>query len=592
MQGSSASWSEPAVQEELAGLLVSREGERLEFKEAKENFHFETLVKYCAALANEGGGRMVLGISDRVPRRVVGTRAFDVVEKTKAGILQRLHLRVEADEWAMPEGRVLVFRVPPHPLGLPISFQGAYWMRSGEELVPMTPDLLRRIFDEVSPDWSAEVCSRATQQDLSPQAIAQFRSLWFRKSGRADLAHLPDDQLLRDAELLVAEGVTWAALVLLGTRQALGRHLAQAEIVFEYKSSEKTGPAEHREEFREGFLLHHDALWELVNRRNPRHSFQDGLFMRDIAAFNEGAVREALLNAVSHRDYRLAGSVFVRQFPDRLEIASPGGFPRGITPENIIDRQFPRNRRIAEALARCGFVERSGQGANRIFESCIRESKPLPDFSQSDDWQVSLVLQGEVRDPGFVRFLEQVSQEFGEAVQTHDFLVLDLVHREQKVPDPLAERLPKLRTLGVLESVGRGRGQRWLLARRFHEFLGSAGTYTLRRGLDQETNKALLLQHLRDSGSLGAPMAELQDVLPSLSRTQIKDLLTELRDHERVELRGRNKGARWFENQIQAEVRPNPPLESRNPRNFEDLKSISDPYPEPNGGGTSRPAPP
>ncbi|MEK7394611.1 MAG: ATP-binding protein, partial [Fibrobacterota bacterium] len=217
---------------------------------------------------------------------------------------------------------------------------------------------------------------------------------------------------------------------------------------------------------------------------------------RAIPAFNEGAIRETLLNAVAHRDYRLAGSVFVRQFPDRIEIVSPGGFPPGITAENLLDRQYPRNRRLAEALARCGFVERSGQGANRIFEACVRESKPLPDFSQSDAWQVSLTLRGQVRDPGSVRFLELVSQEFGEAIRTHDVLVLDLVHREQPIAAPLSDRLTTLRALGVLESVGRGRGQKWMLARRFYEFLGEPGTYTQRRGLDHETNKELLVQHI------------------------------------------------------------------------------------------------
>lgn len=539
-------FSQDRFRDELAVLLASPEGERLEFKEAKESYHFDTLVKYCAALANEGGGRMVLGVTDQIPRRVVGTKAFESLERTKAGIVERLHLRVDAEEWPIPEGRVLVFRVPSRPLGLPISVNGAYWMRAGEDLVPMTPDLLRRIFDEVSPDWSAEICPRATLDDLSPEAIAVFRTLWARKSGRSDLTHLGDDQLLRDAELLVPEGLTWASLVLLGTHQSLGRHLAQAEIVFEYKSTEAAGPAEQREEFREGFLLHHDALWELVNRRNPKHSFQEGFLMRNIATFNEGAVREAILNAVAHRDYRLAGSVFVRQFPGRLEIASPGGFPRGITPENILDRQFPRNRRIAEALARCGFVERSGQGANRIFEACIRESKPLPDFSQSDDWQVSLVLSGQVRDPAFVRFLERLGSETGAAFATQDFLVLDHIHREVAIPSLLQDRLPRLRDLGAVESVGQGRGQHWLLSRRFHRWIGAEATYTRRRGLDHQTNKELLIKHLREAGSGGAPMVDLHRVLPALSRAHVKRLLDELRRDGRARMEGAKRGAKWL----------------------------------------------
>ena len=72
---------------------------------------------------------------------------------------------------------------------------------------------------------------------------------------------------------------------------------------------------------------------------------------------------------------------------------------------------------------------------NRIFEECIRESKPQPDFSHSDEYQVALTLHGEIQDPQFLRFLEQVGQERLTTFVTHDFLLLDLVHREQPSPD-------------------------------------------------------------------------------------------------------------------------------------------------------------
>jgi ATP-dependent DNA helicase RecG len=114
--------------------------------------------------------------------------------------------------------------------------------------------------------------------------------------------------------------------------------------------------------------------------RNDKQDFQEGLFVNPIATFSERPVREAILNAVSHRDYQLGGSIFIRQYPRRLEIDSPGGLPFGITLENILDRQNPRNRRVAEIFTRCGLVERSGQGMNLIYEELIKQSKPAPDF--------------------------------------------------------------------------------------------------------------------------------------------------------------------------------------------------------------------
>ena len=529
----------------LREWLNAKEDEHLEFKEAKNNFHFEKLVKYCAALANEGGGSIVLGVTDKPPRKIVGSQAFTDLERAKAGLIQRLRLRIEAEEIIDSHGRVVVFTAPARPVGVPIAVDGAYWMRAGEDVAPMTPDLLRRIFEESAPDFSSEICPGATPTDLDPVAAAEFRTRWHRRSRNDALLQTSVDQILRDAELVTEAGVTYAALILLGSHAALGKHLAQSEVVFEYRSTETPGPANQREEFRKGFLAFYDRLWELVNLRNDKQHYQDGLFMMDLPTFNEGAVREAILNAAAHRDYRHPGSVFIRQFARRIEIVSPGGFPQGITPENILDHQQPRNRRIADVFGKCGLVERAGQGANRIFETCIREGKPLPDFTHTDAYQVSLTLHGEVRDPAFVRSLEKIGRETATSFDTHDFLVLDLVHREEAVPPALRGRLRRLAELGVVESVGRGRGTRFLLARRFYAMTASRGAYTRRRGLDRETNKELLLRHLRDNPD-GSPISELQEVLPGLSRANVQRLLDELRRAGRVRMAGQRRGARWF----------------------------------------------
>jgi ATP-dependent DNA helicase RecG len=546
--------------------LHAKEDENLEFKEAKANFHFDKLVKYCAALANEGGGSIVLGVTDRVPRRVVGTSTFPDLERTKAALVERLRLRIDAEAVAHRHGRVLVITAPSRPIGMPIAVEGAYWMRAGEDLVAMTPDLLQRIFAEAGPDFSAEVCEKATIADLEPEAIEMFRTRWHQRSKDAAILRQTPEQLLRDAELVGPDGVTYAALVLLGSHRALGRHLAQAETIFEYRSSEAAGPANQREEFRRGFLLWHDRLWSLIDTRNDRQHYQDGLFMVDVPTFNQGAVREAVLNAVSHRDYRSGGSIFVRQFARRLEIVSPGGFPKGIDPENMVDRQLPRNRRIADALARCGLVERAGQGANRMFETCIREGKPLPDFTHTDAWQVSVTLHGQIGDPAFVKFLERIGKETQESFGLFDFLVFDLVHREQKIPGHLAPTVVRLRDLGVLESIGRGRGARLLLSQRFYSSAGRSGAYTRRRGLGEAAEKQLLLEHLVTMGPAGSPMAELQEVLPAAARSRLKRLLAAMRTKGQIRLEGARKGARWFAVEPSAETsdgmrhEPNPPI--------------------------------
>lgn len=534
------------TREEFENLLAAPEGTRLEFKEAANRYEFDDLVRYCVAIANEGGGQIVLGVTNARPRRVVGTAAFTEPGQTEAAVFQRIGHHVSLQEHVHDGQRVLIVNVPPRLAGTAWNDRGTYWMRAGEALVPMADERLRAIHAEATPDFSEELCGGASLEDLDAAAIAEFRRRWQRREANARMDSWADEELLRNAELLRDGRLTNAALLLFGTREALSRFIPRAEIVFEYRSSEAAGPAQDRIEFREGFLLYQDRLWERINQRNDRQSYQDGLFRLEIPTFDEIVIREAILNAFCHRDYRREGSVFVRQFARRLEVTSPGGLPPGITPENIIDEQNPRNRRLAEALGRCGLIERSGQGMNLMFERSVRQSKALPDLSGTAPHTVRLTLRGQVTNPAFLAFLERVGEETLASFDTRDLLALDRLQRGEMVPYELSGRLPRLVQMGVVESMGRGRGTTYLLSRRFAAAIGQRAAYTRRRGLDREQNKELLLRHVRDGGEQGSPMSELQQVVPALSRDQVKAMMDELRREGRVRLTGARRWARWF----------------------------------------------
>ncbi len=535
-------------QEQFEQHLAEPEGARLEFKEAKNRFDFDGLVRYCVALANEGGGKIILGVTDKRPRRVVGTSVIQEPGQTESLIFERLGKRVSIEVFPYKNNRTVIVHVPARVPGTAWNERGTYWMRAGESLVPMTDEQLRGIHAEAASDFSAEVCAEASIGSLDPAAMAEYRRRWASRERNKRIETRTDEDMLRNAELLDGGRILNAALLLFGTHDALLRNLPQAEIVFEYRSSEAAGPAQDRAEFREGFFLSHDKLWGRVAQRNDRQSYQDGLFRTEIPTFDEAVIREAVLNAVCHRDYRLGGSVFVRQFARRLEVVSPGGFPPGITPENILDEQNPRNRRLAEALGRCGLIERSGQGMNLMFERSVRQSKPLPDFSGTSANQVRITLSGNVTNPAFLRFIERVGEETLASFDTRDLLVLDRLQRGEAVTEELRSRLPRLVHLGLVESVGRARGTRHLLSRRFYTAIGQRGSYTHRKGLDREENKALIVRHLDDCADDGSPMAELQQVLPNRSRAQVKRLLDELRREGLVNLQGNRRGSRWFVN--------------------------------------------
>ncbi len=538
--------------EEIYSLMKKRENAHLEFKEAKSNYDTDKLTQYCCALANEGGGKIILGVTDKIPRSIVGSQACRNLEKTKSDLITRLYLRIDAEELTMENKRVVAFIIPSRPIGVPLQYQGIYWMRRGEELVPMTPDMLKRIFNESEPDFSAQICPDAKLQDLDSESIKVFRDMWLRKSGNQYLKTVLDLQLLKDIGAVEDKKITYAALILFGKPLALRKFLAQSEVVFEYRSSSVTGPAQQRIEYTQGFFSFYNELWDKINLRNDLQHFQDGLFIWDIPTFNEKAIREAILNAVSHRDYREAGSIWVKQYPRKIVIASPGGFPSGITPSNMLWKQQPRNRRIADIFNKYGLVERAGQGADRIFEESIRQGKSLPDFSYTDDHEVVLTLDGQIQDESFLRFLEKIGQERLASFSTEDFLVLDLVHKEKPIPSSpqeLKTRLHQLIDLGIVERIGRGQGSRYMLCQQYYSLVGKSGVYTRKKGLDIETNKELLLKHLRANAKNGSKLSELQQVLPSLSRSQLQKLLTRLKFENRIHVEGKTSSSVWFSGQ-------------------------------------------
>jgi predicted HTH transcriptional regulator len=137
-------------------LSLPSEHQRLEFKEAKNQFDNRKLYHYCVALANEGGGILLLGVTDRLPRSVVGTAAFNNPVEMAEKLFQAIGFRVDIEEVQHPQGRVLVFHIPSRPRGTAYHLDGSYLMRSGEALVPMSEDKLRTIFAEGEPDWLEE----------------------------------------------------------------------------------------------------------------------------------------------------------------------------------------------------------------------------------------------------------------------------------------------------------------------------------------------------------------------------------------------------------------------------------------------------
>ena len=446
--------------EQLQGLSESED--HIEFKEAKRNYPFSggkhtdpkdrrhCVLGHIAALANERGGRLVLGMADRVPHTVVGSNfAENKVGELVDEIYKRLGIRVQYEELYSDEGkRVLVLIVPSRPIGRLLKFEGVPLMRTGESLREMSDAEIFRILSEQEPDFSAQICEGLTMADLDKEAIKAMKSRYADKQKNVTFRNSPDEQVLTDLELLKSGKLNYAALVLLGKSEAIRRYLPQNNIVVEFRMNHSMIQYTARKEFQLPLFIAVDEVWEYINQpaSNPQLHYNDGPYIFDIPSFNEEVVREAILNAVCHRSMKIQSDVVIKQYPDTLTITNAGGFPSGVDANNIlIINSTPRSKLMSEILQKTGLVERSGQGVDKMFYHCILEGKALPDFSGTDPYQVSLTFKAPILDEGFVRFIRHIQnkREDNKKLNVFELLVLYKVCMRdfENMDTTIAERL-------------------------------------------------------------------------------------------------------------------------------------------------------
>lgn len=451
-------------------LKTLREREdHIEFKRAEHNYPFaggkktdprdrrHCVLGYVVALANERGGRLVLGMADAYPHEVVGSDfAENETGNLEDEIYERLHIRVRTEELYNEKGRrVLVITVPSRPIGKALRFEGVPLMRVGESLREMDDAEYFSIISEQDPDFSARICEGLTLDDLHDEAIKNMRERIAQKRNRKDVLTTPINLLLSDLHLLTNDGkLTNAALLLLGKEAMIEKYMPQANVVVEYRTNRSQVRYSSREEFRLPIFLAIEKIWAYVNQPacNPLLHINDLPAVLDCRAFNEETVREAVINAMIHRSLQISSDIFIRLYPDMMEITNPGGFPYGVNIGNILTvNSSPRSRLMAEVIEKTGLIERSGQGVDLMCANCVKEGKPLPDYSASDDYQVNLRLYGEIPDDAFYLFTHDIlrDNELSSQLNAFDWITLHYVWKG-KAENGFEESLMKLNDLGLV----------------------------------------------------------------------------------------------------------------------------------------------
>lgn len=288
--------------------------------------------------------------------------------------------------------------------------------------------------------------------------------------------------------------------------------------------------------------------------RNTEHELQLGLIRVGIPLVPEVAVREAIANALVHRDFTRMGAVVVQMTDDALVVSSPGGFPQGVRLDNLLETSQPRSRILADAFKRAGIVERTGRGINRMFQASLRLGRDAPDFSRSTDDKVIAVFTTSAPDLGLARFVLEREQQSGTPLQLEDLQVLHELRREtglstseaaallQKTEAQTRAALARMVEIGLVEARGSGRGRRYHLTAGVHRALDEAAAYVRIRPFDALQQEQMVLAYVDAHGAI--TRAQAAD-LCLLAPRQASDLLRRLSERGDLVIRGERRGAHY-----------------------------------------------
>ena len=358
------------------------EHQRLEFKEAKQQYDFRKLCQYCVALANEGGGFFVLGVADKPPRTVVGSKACPDAVGQAQKLFEALGFRVEIAEVIHPDGRVVVFQIPSRPRGTAYHLEGTYLMRAGESLVPMSEDQLRRIFAEGQPDWLEDhsvtgFSAQDVVEALDTQSFFELLKLPYPTSQAGVIERLRNECLIDDVGGGIA--IRRIGALLLAKRLADFADLARkAARVVVYTGMSKLETKIDQTSVK-GYAVGFQDLVRFLMSQLPQNEVILDARRKEVKLVPEIALRELVANALIHQDFSIGGaSVMVEVYANRIEISNPG--EPIVEVDRFIDGYQSRNERLASLMRRMGICEEKGSGIDRVVQTVESFQLPAPDF--------------------------------------------------------------------------------------------------------------------------------------------------------------------------------------------------------------------
>ncbi|GAB4090208.1 DNA glycosylase AlkZ-like family protein [Hydrogenophaga soli] len=527
--------------------LPPSESLTVEFKSDRKRLSDTELIDAVVCLANAEGGEIWLGVED--DGTPTGLHAEHRLLAGLPGLVAaRTSPAVSVKVTPVDLGTTRVARIAVPKAQTEVSTAAGVYLRrrlrhdGTPECTPMLPhDRASRRAHLGLADTSAQPVADATLADFDPLERERLRQAVQQYGGDRVLLELDDEALDGALGFTTRQPdgsrvPTLCGLLMVGRESALRERVPTHEFAFQVLERE----AVRFNEFRRFPLL--KALdWLETNFRpyNPEQELQVGLFRVPVPMVDMGAYREAVANALIHRDYHRLGAVHVRLDDTGLTVSNPGGLVDGVTLANLLTTEpRPRNRALADAMKRVGLVERSGRGVDTIYRGMLKFGRPAPDYGRTDSGNVVVRLPTDAADLDFRRMVVEEERRRSGELPIDSLIALASVRELKRVTtDELAGRIQRdaanaKRTLealaeaGLVEAHGTARGRSYTLSASVYQQQGNRAAYTRQAGFTALQNEQLVLNYVRQHGQI--KRADVMG-LCRLSEGQAKELIKKLK---------------------------------------------------------------
>jgi ATP-dependent DNA helicase RecG len=544
-------------------LIATGESLSAEFKSERQSAMSDRdLYEAVVCLANASGGVLLLGVENdgtvtgAKPRHGVSTDPVRLQAAIFGNTAPPINTRVSTH--VVEAKPVLAIEVDAYP-EVCATKEGKVLRRvmgvNGPECMPFYPyEHPSRRGDLGLVDYSSQILEGAAWSDLDPLEVERLRQTIEARRGDAVLLSLDNEQLVQALRLVESRNSVLVpnvtGLLLLGREAALRRFLPAHEVAFQVFDAR--GNVLVNDWFHAPLLKTLEALEERFRARNQEQEIAVGLFRLPVPDYAPEAFREAINNALVHRDYSRLGTVHLQLHSDHLELTNPGGFLEGITLDNLLVHEpKPRNALLAEAFRRIGLVETTGRGIDKIYLGQLQYGRPLPEYGRSDRDAVRLTLRGGEASLAFAAFVYEQSRA-GNPLTLDELITLDHLQIERWVDVSMVGRLTqrgesharsvleRLVERGLVVARGERRERVYHLSASLYRRLGVPAGYVRTHGFDSIRQEAMVLQYVEAHQRITrGEAAELCD----LTEGQASRLLRRMAKENKLRMSGARRGS-------------------------------------------------